>query len=293
MTTDLVCNRCKFDIPLDRTHCPHCGDGRLCPNVRLADAIEEKTALENRYRVALHLTSNRASVVQQFEAAVATSRAVMGASLNKLIPLATGFYEVYATYYDLVDLRFLRPPTAGEPDWAKRRPQAEIELLGSAKHIDKLHYAALSLNGKSLPSYGECTVLLKDHMIAHRASAFEGNSALFIDRKFLDFPLGWRATWTERAKLCVAKLASRLTVSTQSHDFPEILLKPGANGLDDDFIEVHVFGEMTIRTFEKVIVPKSGNKAGPGKRGRTKRGGTNPKVIRDYCQQHNVACEIL
>lgn len=292
MTTELLCDRCRFDIPLDRTNCPHCGGSTICPNVRLASDPEEKTALDRRYQDSLHLSSNRADIVQQFEVAAATSRAVMGATIKKLEPLATGFYEVYATYYDLIDLRFLRPPDDGQPDWSKRRPQAEIELLGSPKHINQLHYAALSLDGQSLPTYGECTVWLRNEMIAHRTTVFEGNSALFFHRKVLDFPHGWRATWAERAKLCVAKLANRVTSSTQSHDFPEILLKPGASGLDDDFIEVHVFGEMTIRTFERIRLPKSAKNA-PGKRGRSKRGKTGPQVIHDYCQQHKVDCEIL
>ena len=297
MPAELLCDRCQFDIPLDRTSCPHCGGATICPNVRLADTAEEKAALDRRYRDALHLTSNRANVVQQFEDATSKSRAVMGATIKKLLELATGLYEVYATYYDLLDLRFLRLADAGQPDWSKRRSQAEIELLGSKKHIDQLHYAALSIDGHSLPTYGECTIWLSDKMIAHRATVFEGNSALFIHRKILDFPPGWRATWAERAKLCVAKLANRITPSTQSHDFPEILLKPGSNGLDDEFVEVHVFGEMTIRTFEKVLVPQSATK-GTGKPGRTKRprpkrGKTDPELIRDFCHQHNVDCEIL
>ena len=40
---------------------------------------------------------------------------------------------------------------------------------------EQIRFAALSLDGKGLSSYGECTLILRDHMIAHRASVLEGN----------------------------------------------------------------------------------------------------------------------
>ena len=138
-------------------------------------------------------------------------------------------------------------------DWQKLRPQAEIELLGNHQHLDKLHYAALSLNGDGLDSYGNCTVTLREEMIAHRASCFEGNSALIYEEKhnFSDY---MRSSWADRAKLCSAKNAGKLGESVSSDDFPGMLLSKGAIQDDDEFVEVHVFGTMTAQTFQSIAI---------------------------------------
>src|SRR5215216_1688626 len=50
-------------------------------------------------------------------------------------------------------------------------------------------------------------------MIAHRATVLEGNVVLrLLDttiRDLINLPKGCRATWPERAKLCIAKLAQQ------------------------------------------------------------------------------------
>lgn len=141
-----LCTRCQNEIPLDWTHCPHCGDGLQCPNVRLADQATERAALDQRYQVALADAASRGcdAIVRDFEQAAATSHAAMGSTLQKLMPVVTRDRDVFATFHQLAELRFLRESSPGGPDWNKLRPHAEIEILGSDKHIDQLHYAALS-----------------------------------------------------------------------------------------------------------------------------------------------------
>lgn len=156
-------------------------------------------------------------------------------------------------------------------------------------------------------------MVLSEHMTGHRCSVLEANSALLFHRilksgsaqtrrkKFAKkktrpgFPYGILSTWQNRAKLGVAKLAKRLTASTQSSEFPELVLKPGSSGLDDEFIEVQVFGDMTVRTFESVTLSGKASKPVTGKRQRhrKRRGSTSERAVRDLCKTYNVPCEIV
>jgi hypothetical protein len=106
-------------------------------------------------------------------------------------------------------------------------------------------------------------------MIAERTSVFEENSALFVERHDVkisrkpNIPKGYRAVWTQRAVLAIAKLHGRIDSATTPDKYSEILLKPGASSEEDDFIEVHIFGPMTVLTMEQVTVmaPRASKRA--------------------------------
>ena len=72
-------------------------------------------------------------------------------------------------------------------------------------------------------------------------------------------PAGYLSTWADRSKLAVAKLAGKIDAGTPEGDFARILLSRGATSADDEFIELHVFGMMTVRTFEKVVLTQRKN----------------------------------
>lgn len=288
------CDHCGNEIPFDCRHCPHCCHGLRCPNTRKANEITEKKALNARYQAAVDDAVQRGagSVLREFEVEVGTAKAVMGTTLNKLLPIANRSRDLFATYYDLMDLNFFSEHT-GSIDWNTRRPQAEIELMGTHKHIESLHYACLSIDGESLPHYGEFNVWLAEKMIAHRASLLSENSAMAYDRD-KGFELGHRAIWDDRVKLSVAKLASRLTSSLRSSQFPRILMKAGVTAIDDEFLEVQVLGEITIRTFECVTIKaRKSAKRSSEKRPRSRRGSKDEVLIRDYCLQNGVPCELI
>lgn len=291
-----VCGRCSYEVPLECTACPHCGGYGFFPNVRRARDERELEALNVRYDAALQDAQQRGcgAAVQEFESAIANSKAVLACDLSKLLAIATKA-GVFANYYDLVSLQFLAEPLPGKPDWSTLRPHAEIELLGSHNNIESLHYACLTLTGQSLPNYGECTVLLREDMTDQRASVFQENTGRFVHQHGVPFAPGFRSTWDNRGKLCVAKLANRMTKSTQSDEFPELLLKAGASGIDDEFVEVQVFGDMTIRTFERVTVAKKSpaKPTGKRKRQRSRRGTTDELAVRDLCRANNVPCDII
>jgi hypothetical protein len=178
-----TCDFCGCGLPLDRTQCPHCARPQLFPNVRLAEREDERRKLLDRYQEAQTDCQRRGckNNLTEFERACDASLAAFNCSTLKLFRAIASGTDLFETYHDLERRRICLERPA-EHDWRKLRPQAEIELLGSDQHMDKLHYAALSLDGGGLDSYGDCTVTLREEMISHRASCFEGNSALIYEK---------------------------------------------------------------------------------------------------------------
>ncbi len=150
----------------------------------------------------------------------------------------------------------MRLPDASH--WDPMRRIAEEALFPGYK--EEIRFAALTLDDRGPPSYGSCFITLRTPMIAHRATVFEENNVLFFKQrdlpfsKLADLPKGFRATWDDRGKLCLAKLGGALQPATTEADFPRLLLRPGKTTADDDFVEVHVWGPITIRTIEKIVL---------------------------------------
>lgn len=246
------CEFCGHDVPSERNNCPHCGrQCRFPPNVRAAQA--ESQALDRRYRDALAEADARGAdqVVRQFEAAVRDSKAVISRPLRDIERLASSDRELYPTFYGL---------TQGEvrvsfgDKWDILRRVADAALFpGYEKHI---RFAALSLDGVGLDEFGDCSLVLRQDMVAHRATAFEDNSASFIERHHHPVPEGFRSTWEERSRLCTAKHAKDLQPGTSDSEFPAILLRQKAGSEESGFVEVHIYGPISIRSVEKVILRK-------------------------------------
>jgi hypothetical protein len=223
----------------------------------MANLPEERTKLEQRVRDAQALceTTGTKAIAEHFRSACNASKAVFACHIEKLHrEIATGT-ELFEGYYELERLR-LRAEAPKEFDWQKLRPQAEIELLGSEQHIlqnQQIHYACLTVAGEGLENYGECRVILADAMISHRASCFEGNTAVIYSKHhtFKDF---LRSPWEGRGSLAFACFASMLDLSSTPEDFSRILVSSGPTGADDRFVEVHVFGPMTSHTFDRVQI---------------------------------------
>jgi len=122
-------------------------------------------------------------------------------------------------------------------------------------------FAALSLDNRGLANFGRYTIVLKEDMIAHRATVFEENSFIFCQQKHHivvgdSIPPGYRALWLERERLAIAKLHSRLDATTRPNMYSQILMKQGHDAAQDDFIEVHIFGPIHRRAIERVVGPK-------------------------------------
>lgn len=242
----------------DMERCPHCFRPCLYPNVNAARRPEEVAELTKRYSEAVAKASAEGcdAVLKDYETAVSGSEAVISRSFAELQRLSYSEDEVYATFYQRVDagLRL-----AGGDAWDRLRSIADTILFGeqNKRHV---RFASLTLNGQGLPHYGDCSLLLREDMIAHRATAFEENSVMFMSRHNIhakgdyEVPCGHRASWAERAKLAAIKARRHKSLSPAA--FPDELQRAGANEKKDVFIEIHIWGSLTIRSIRKVTITR-------------------------------------
>lgn len=253
----IPCPDCTGNISASQDRCPHCGRPGLFPNVRAAEQADEQAALNRRYLAAVADAQARgcAHVVQQFEAAAAIAQAVIARPLGDVDRLASSEKQGYATYYQLTESEVRLPD---DDRWERLRRVADAALFTG--YADRIRFAALTIDGVGLPHYGECSLTLREDMIAHRASIYEDNSTVFVEIHGPDVAEepGHRAQWGDRSIFAVAKLAAKLGSATKADEFPRILLSPGPKPEDDRFIEVNVYGPMTIRTFSRVVVTRKG-----------------------------------
>lgn len=253
-----TCLFCHYDLPPSASHCPHCARPATYPNVRAAEQPEDSEALHHRYETAVQEADDRgaASTVRNFEIEVSRSKAVLARRFTDLHRLANSDQEVYASYYEQVEAGIKIP---NGDKWNNIRGIAEEALFPNyKKHI---RMAALSLDNIGVVYYGECSIVLRDDMIAHRTSAFEENNLLWMKRHNIriwdadDLRKGYRSSWGERSLLAVAKLGKYIRSDTPVTEYPGLLLNQG-RGEDADFIELHIWGPMTRRTFAEVrMVP--------------------------------------
>ena len=249
----MKCSECGSTIPHDREACPTCGTYAGFPNVREVSLVSEKEALERRYNKALKdAHTDGQDALLEFLHTLKDSRAAIAIDLDYLAGFMTKDETLYSSYALMVSGE-IRKAASSVND--KKRRGVEGFFFGS--YADKIRYAALSLDGKGLSSYGLFTLILKDVAVRTRATLLEDNSYKFYD-KFKDkipdnFPPGYRAAWGERHKLAVAKLADRISVTTTHDEFPGILLSCTGDRKTDDFIEVHIYGAFDNSAVETVV----------------------------------------
>ncbi len=281
MFISIPCPYCGHDVQQPAERCPHCGRPGYFWNVIAATDSAERAALERRYQSAKRDAVSRKAdgAVQDFENTVASAQAVIARSESELLRLASSTKQLYSTYYELTEAG-VRLPEGDQ--WDVVRELADTALFPGYKK--DMRFAALSLDGIGLFNYGPCSIVLREEMIAHRASVFEENFALFMERRGIkisrtpNLPKGYRAAWDERAKLCVAKLSGKIDSATSSDKYSSLLLRQGATSEDDQFVEVHIWGPMTVLTMERVVV------TGPIPRHRT----TIIKAIKAKLAKHHV-----
>ncbi len=250
------CTHCNHGVPPDMSFCPHCGQPGIFPNVVAASDPVQINALNSRYTIAQKDATARgvAQALGQFEAAVAGSRAVRNVGELEL--------RIWATESAMVST--FERMQASEAKWMAldewTRPRLAAGALLFPGYQQDIRFGAIALgpNPLGVENYGHFTIELKESMIAPRSSVFITNSARIVrdagvaPGAQLGMP-GDRANWQERAKLAVVKCAAVITKGTATADFPGILLTEGANSAADEFIELHIFRPMTIKTVERVI----------------------------------------
>ena len=238
------CSFCGFYLPPHLRYCPSCERDAGYPNVRAAGADDEAIALRARFQEAEEDAERRNCLLQlqRFGAAVAGSKAIICRSLQGALSFVSSDNALYNTFYQQVESG-ARIPEANF--WDRARVPVDGTLF--PMYQEKIVFGMLSLDNQGSSYHGPYVIVLKESMVGHRASVFEENSVNFFQKRS-DIrvggaaPAGYRTIWAMRDKLAVAKCHSRIGSATISNDFPAILLVPGADPKDNDFIEVHIYG---------------------------------------------------
>lgn len=254
----LICGTCKYQQPqINFVKCKRCGCDLGAPNVNEVSTALETAALENRYKDAINYTvaSGNEKVLNGFEDYFQkNAHAVININIHALSDWLLRD-DAYKNYYRLTDTG-IRDIASPEND--RKRNIIDGFLFGS--YGSDMIFAALSLKRQGLHSYGECTVVLEDDVIASRATVMEENSYNFAEKHGINFdkpqiPPGYRATWENKMKLAVSKKYLQFHEPFTDGDFQDWVLMCDGDRRNDDFIEVHVFGELSELAVNSMSIP--------------------------------------
>jgi hypothetical protein len=237
------CPNCGSEYDRSAEVCSACGDHLGYPNVRAAADPKETEALMARYETAVEAATLRGAggVIEAFQEAVSRSKAVVNVSVFLLREFSTDKKTLYTNYQLAVSAQTRK---AADDEMDRQRRAVDAILFGV--YAEKLRFAALSMDGRGLKSYGAYTITLKDVSVSKRSSLLEENSFAFVEHHKLKpgdpLPVGFRAVWNNKEKLAMAKLADFVASDTKSEQFPSLLLYSGGDRKNDRFIEIQIFG---------------------------------------------------
>lgn len=259
------CSHCNRDVNYNLIACPTCAEPLGHPNVRMAKVAAQKTALEKRYAEACQnaTKSSCQDELGNFEQTCRGSFAVINENAKFLDFFLTRPNQLYSTYKKQVDAG-LRIPAS--PEDSSMREAAEAIMFPDFGR--EITYAALSIDGRGLSSYGPITLRLKESAIGKRATVLKENSYDFVTDqngrlyKHEDLPKGYMAVWDDRALLCVAKCHEEIKKGQNSDDYGRILLYSEGDRKTDRFLELHIYKSFDINAIKAVHGNSSiGNKS--------------------------------
>jgi hypothetical protein len=175
---ELFCDRCDSEISDQADTCTTCGKSVGAPNVRLARKSEEKSALDERYNKVLE-DAKQDSAYQRltvFDEKMKATCAVVNVDISFLHAFITNEKTLY-TSYGLGVKGQLRKPAQSDND--RERLAVEGILFGS--YGEKIRYAALSLDGAGVQSYGKYSLKLREVTVSQRATLLEDNLNCTLD----------------------------------------------------------------------------------------------------------------
>jgi hypothetical protein len=248
-----ICTRCSSPLLELEEKCPTCGAYVGAPNVRAAEQDEEVDALNRRYVDAIQRANanGRELAVMEFDESVKQAFAVVNVDLDFLRQFITNDKLIYSNY-ELSVRGQLRKPAKSADDRQRRTVGAMLH----GNYAEQIRYAALSLDGSGLASWGQYAMRLREIAIIDRASLLEDNSYNFIPKHNLEpggeIPAGYVAAWPERHKLAVAKLSEQIAAGTTAGAHSRILLSSTGNRATDECLEVHIYGGFDNKAVESV-----------------------------------------
>ncbi len=226
------------------------------PNVRKANDPEEVNALDLQYSEAKKSATagNRGALFDAYEAFLGASVAVVCRSLDLTKALLSSENVVYATYYQETE-------GAGRlsEDSLFDSTRAATDARVFPRYYKDIRFGALSLDGKGVPTYGACSMVLKSSAISLRTTVFWENTVDFCNRicpiQKEPVPPGYRAFWSTRARLAAAKGQPMLDRQSTVQEFAGILIDR------DVFVEVNIYGPFNRNSVERILVAKPTDKA--------------------------------
>ena len=256
MALKLLCPNCGTRLRAHEKDCPSCFSFCWFPNVRKSEELEESNALEGHYNSAVTTAAgrDRGSVFSAYESALTGSVAVVCRSLDQAKALLSSDSAVYTSFYKQRSSGARRPEDTGIET---QRQVTDARMFPS--YHEEIQFAALSLDGKGVLSFGRCCLVLKSLAVARRTSVFWENAVDFCNRVCPDqtkpIPPGYRAQWQLRAKLAAAKAEPLLDRQATLAEFSRILLD------GDRFVEVHIYGPFNRDSVERLLIPRPSGKA--------------------------------
>lgn len=252
------CTKCGTQIRPNERACSNCGRDAGFPNVRAANAPEERAALEARFNTARTSSAVRGTTIEldYFVKEVGChSRAVMNRSLGALNSWVEGPTPLFCSFHCQIEVLGRAP---NESNYDQQRVAAEAAINPFC--YEQINYAALTLKEAGIAIYGPYSVILKEMSIDDRSSVFEENPFEFNQKHHVvagqNPPLGYRASWADRGTLAGAKLEHKLERGMQLSAFPAVLMEDRVTDPDCDYVEVHIFGPVSRVSIERVIGPK-------------------------------------
>jgi hypothetical protein len=252
LASDLkICNKCPncgSEVTLDTINCNICHDFVGFPNVRLAQ--KEATTLQLKYESCMASVEAKGikGIINDFEEAVNLAQVVMVRSFDHFLLAVGSDNALISTFHQQVagGARL-----AENNDWDPFRDQ--VESTCHPFYHKSIHYAALSLTGFGVSSFGEAHITFRQNVIDKRTTFFQENPFDLIERLKMKMrerlPEGYRSTWEDKYKLAVCKYHSKLSASTTGdEDFQRTLL----DDTSGDFIEANIYGKIHRRSFQSV-----------------------------------------
>lgn len=211
-----------------------------------------REALDARYREAMDRANARGAMAEarELESLAKGSSAVVAMPLSFFKEFVASETALYSTYQLQVRASVRQ---ASSPDDDRMRLAVDATVHGS--YGERISYAALSVDGRGLASYGNVFVRLRDVAVSARATVLERNSWDFIrDNQLFGKPMppGHLAMWGERHKLVCAKLADFLNPGMTPTQIRSLILRTSGSRTDDEFLEVHIFGTFNADSIESV-----------------------------------------
>ena len=254
----IICDNCGHANERNRGECDECQEriGYGYPNVNIYSDEYFTKGLQARYTAAEQhfqagnitaLSSAFANAVEQ------EGRAVINMDRRLFFTLAN-INEDYLPYRRAVEEN--KRLYASIYNDTKR---TMIDSCFYGIHGADILFAALSLENNGLRNYGSVSLVLKEQAIRKRTTIFERNSFLLYDVLTreqtwnpADFPppAGYFGVWKDRAKMALAKCKEKLTSDS---DFSNLLLQNGESRDKDEFMELHIFGKISIFVSQTIV----------------------------------------